>query len=69
VTGGVAVALRANVGNVFEAWPTHFDARQYQSGFGVTVGTQLAPGPLALTVAARTLHSRPVIELEFGAAF
>lgn len=65
---GLIVALRGNVGNVFDSWP---DARRnvYQSGVGLSVSTELAPGPLSISFATRSWSQRPVVEVSFGASF
>jgi hypothetical protein len=66
---GWIVALRGNVGNVFQTWPVGISRSTYQSGMGLTVGTQLAPGPLTFTLASRNLRQKPVFEIVFGATF
>ena len=65
---GLIVALRGNVGNVFDSWPGT-RSNVYKSGLGITVSTDLTPGPLSLTMATRSMSQRPVIELAFGASF
>ncbi|MGH7689283.1 MAG: hypothetical protein ACREN3_06740, partial [Gemmatimonadaceae bacterium] len=69
VRDNVFVSLRGNVGNVFDTWPAPVGWRSYLRGGGLTIGTMLAPGPLSITFGSRSLHQRPVIEINFGATF
>ena len=66
---GLIIALRANVGNVFETSPTDTVPRGYQRGSALSVTTELAPGPLTISLATRSWRQRPVIEIAFGARF
>jgi NTE family protein len=69
VRDNVFVSLRGNVGNVFDTWPAPVGWRSYLRGGGLTIGTMLAPGPVSITFGSRSLHQRPVIEINFGATF
>jgi NTE family protein len=65
---GLIVALRGNVGNVFDRWPG-VHGNVYQSGVGLSVSTMLAPGPLSVSLATRSWSQRPIVEVGFGASF
>jgi NTE family protein len=66
---GVTIALRGNIGNVFDTSPATVVAPGYQRGVGLTLTTELAPGPLSITIAGRSWRRPPVIEVGFGARF
>jgi NTE family protein len=65
---GVMIAVRGNVGNVFDASPATVETK-YLRGMGLTLTTELVPGPVSLTIAGRSWRRLPVIELGFGAPF
>jgi NTE family protein len=69
VRDNMFVTVRGNVGNVFDGWPIPPGWSSYLRGAGLTIGTQLAPGPVSITFGSRSLHQRPVIEINFGATF
>lgn len=69
VRDNLFVTLRGNVGNVFDQWPIGVGWGSYLRGAGLTIGTTLAPGPVSITFGSRSLHQRPVIEINFGATF
>jgi hypothetical protein len=66
---GVTIAVRGDIGNVFDTSPAPTVNRGYQRGVGLTLTTELAPGPLSITVAGRSWARPPVIEIGFGARF
>jgi NTE family protein len=66
---GLVVALRGNIGNVFDRWPTGSGSSGYLSGAGLSVGTELAPGPLSIAIATRSWQQKPIVEIAFGASF
>lgn len=61
--------VRGNIGNAFDAWPAGLHRSQYVAGAGVTLGAMLPPGPLSFTVASRSWHATPIVEISFGAVF
>ncbi|MHB2032782.1 MAG: patatin-like phospholipase family protein [Gemmatimonadaceae bacterium] len=65
----IFITARANVGNVFDRWPASAGRSAYLGGAGLTIGSLLASGPVALTIGTRSLRQAPVIELTFGATF
>jgi NTE family protein len=69
VPEGIIVSLRGNIGNVFDSWPSSFRRSGYQTGLGLTAMSELAPGPISLSIGTRSWRQRPVVELTFGASF
>ncbi len=65
----IIATVRGNIGNVFADWPGRAHRSQYVSGGGLTLGTTLPPGPVAVTIASRGWRATPIVEFSFGAIF
>ena len=66
---GFIVALRGNVGAVFNSWPDSAVDHRYYRGVGLSVSRVFPPGPVSFSVATRSWTQRPVVEVTFGADF
>ena len=65
----IVASFRVNGGNTFDSWPVGVARSRYVGGAGITLATNLQPGPLSVTVASRGWRTRPVVEVAFGATF
>ena len=65
---GLAIDGRAALGNVFDT-SDPLGRTGYLRSFGLTLSRNFAPGPAILTIGARSLKVRPMVELSMGASF
>jgi hypothetical protein len=67
--GNLSIAVQEAAGNVFDIAPDSSAQTGVIRGFGLTVSRGFAPGPVSLSLGARSWKQSPVIELAFGARF